>query len=241
MSESESTISLEEEVKRQIAEGLFPSTVERRLLREGHPEEEVKRLVDAERQRIEEIRGKARSQAAINNAKVLGLVLVGVGLLLPWSVVTSMGEVLFGGDATSTSQNGFSPDHFIYGVIFLALSIILLVLQLLRRTHFDPDNTRDRVIFGLTTLFEALTAGWWVFALMAVIRELASASEISAEDLALLGDLAADLAPEARFGVGLFIIPAGALLLLVTSYLEIAAVGGEQRIMFRRSDPETGN
>lgn len=229
MSKSADSSRLEAEVKRQIAEGLLPSTVERRLLREGHPEADVKRLVDAERQRIEEERRKARSQTALNNAKIVGLVLVALGLLLPWTVVMSL-DPLAG--ATTEVQNGFASSHLVYGVVFLALSIILLVLLLFTRTRYDPDNTRDRVVFGLTTLFEALLAGWWAICLSVVLGELAAAREMSADTAAILGDLAADLAPEANLGLGIILIPIGALILLVAGYLEIAAVGGGLRIAF---------
>ena len=88
MAEEKTTSSLEQEVARQIAEGMLPATVERRLLREGHPEAEVKRLVEAERQQIEDRRAKSQAQAMVNTVKGFGLMLVALGTFLPWSVVS---------------------------------------------------------------------------------------------------------------------------------------------------------
>jgi hypothetical protein len=221
---------LEQEVARQIAEGMLPSTVERRLVREGHPEETVKRLVEAERQRLDELRRKARSQAAINNARIFALVAIVAGLFLPWSVVSQL-DLSTGSPSTNT-LNGFSGGNFVYGVVFLGLSVVLLVLLLLTRTRYNSDNTRDRVIFILTTLFEALAAGWWVFAFLAVNRTLADARV----NIDLFAGLGPEFGGSARFGMGLFIIPLGVLILLISNYLEIAAVGGTRRLTFKLSD-----
>jgi hypothetical protein len=174
--------------------------------------------------------GKARSQAAINNARIFALVLIVAGLFLPWSVISQL-DLATGGLSTN-ALNGFSGDNFAYGVVFLGLSLILLVLLLLTRTRYNPDNTRDRVIFILTTLFEALAAAWWVFALLAVNRTLADA-RVNIDAFAALGP---EFGGSARFGMGLFIIPLGTLILLVASYLEIAAVGGARRFTFKLSD-----
>lgn len=221
---------LEHEVTRQIGEGLLPATVEKRLVREGYPEDEVKRLVDAERQRIEDRRRKARSQAAITNARIAGLILMLAGLFLPWSNISQLDFTT--GGMSARSLNGFSGDYFVYGVVFLALSLILLVLMLLTRTRYAPGDTRDRVVFILTTLFEALAAAWWVFALLAVNRSLAAAGE----NIAAFGALGLEFAGDARFGMGIFVVLLGTLILLVTSYLEIAAVGGTRRFALKLSD-----
>lgn len=221
MSEQKPASSLEQEVARQIAEGVLPSTVERRLLREGHPEAEVKRLVEAERQRIEDRRAKAQAQAMVNTAKGFALLLVVLGTFLPWSIVTQP-DLGLGTGAMSTASAGLSADYLLYGLGFLALCLLLLVLILLTRTHYDPANPRDRAVFGLTTFFEALLAAWWVITFLQVKRSLAGALE-------MMGPLA-EFGGSASFGAGFFAIPVGAVILLVIGYLEIVAVGGARRI-----------
>lgn len=229
MTEEPQAAGLAENVAREFAEGRLPATVERRLIREGYPEDEVKRLVEVERQRIEVERKMARSQAALTNAKIVSLVLVVVGIFLPWSIVEQIDLGLGLAPAGSGALNGISPEYFIYGIVFVALSILLLVLLLLTRTQYNPDNPRDRAVFMLTTLFEALAAGWWVFALVAAIRWLRG--------------MQGDPLSTPRFGMGLFLILLGVLLMLVASYLEISAVGGRSRIKFKLTEnknPETG-
>jgi len=221
MSEQKTASSLEQEVARQIAEGTLPSTVERRLLRQGHPEAEVKRLVEAERQRIEDRRAKAQAQAMVNTAKGFALLLVVLGTFLPWSIVTQP-DLGLGAGAMSVTSAGLSSDYLLYGLGFLALSVLLLVLLLLTRTHYDPTNPRDRVVFGLTTFFEALLAAWWVITFLQVKRNLAGALE-------MMGPFA-EFGGTASFGAGFFAIPLGAVILLVIGYLEIVAVGGARRI-----------
>ena len=217
--ETTSSSELKQEIERQISEGLLPSTVERRLLREGYPEEEVKRLVQAERERVEEKRAKAQAQAMINTAKSFGLLLVVAGILLPWS--SSAQADLFGtGGFPPIVLTGFSAQYLAYGLGFLVACLVLLVLTLLTRTHYDPTNTRDRVVFALTTFFEALLAAWWVVTLIVVNRDLAEARQ--------------NVLVTARFGAGIFIIPPGVILMLVVGYLEIAAVGGRRHITFER-------
>lgn len=229
--ESGSLSKLEQEIKRQIGEGALLSTIERRLLREGHPEDEVKRLLAAERERTESKRSIARAQSGINTAKIIGLALVIVGIMLPWSIV-AQGDFGLGG-ASSNTLTGFSPDYLLYGLGFLSGCVLLLVLMLLTRTHYDASNVRDRIVFGLTTFFEALLAAWWVISFVMINQNLASVRT----DFELLGpELVIELGARAQLGVGFFGILLGILVLLVVGYLEIAALGGARRIAFKATD-----
>lgn len=238
MSKAKISSRLREDFEEQLAEGVLLSTVERRLIRAGHPEKAVQQLVEAERAEAKEKDKREGTRQALGTGRMLGLALVVAGIFLPWSSV-AQGDFGFGTSSTDV-LNGMAGNYLIYGLGFLGACVLLVVVMLfVRSNHEGPPTTRDRVVFGLVTLVEALMGGWWVMALVAVNKVLAEAQANFEEINALLGDvsgLADDLGSQANMGLGLFLIPVGVVIMLIVGYLEIPASGGDTRLPFRKGE-----